>query len=157
MTRALFIFTVTNGKPDFGSDFNEARFRQFLKEKEGEKFGIIPEDKIVSDEMRGYMFGAVIPFLRQISPQSWPASDDQVYEMLKKEFNYFEAIDPVTKRKERYGQSVMSKSCKSKKATEFIARIGEWVAEQYSQELPDSKEYLAWKDSAPLIGEKYDN
>jgi len=59
--------------------------------------------------MRGYMFGAVIPFLKRIVPDWQSLTNDQVHEILKKNFNYFEAFNPVTKRVERYGQSIMSK------------------------------------------------
>ena len=36
----MFIFTAKQGKQDFGSDFNEARFREELKKNEGKRYRI---------------------------------------------------------------------------------------------------------------------
>lgn len=150
-----FIAKITNATLDFGSEYNEFRYRDFLKENEGMLVEIKPRSNPVSDEMRGYMFGAVIPFLRQIDPTAWTElSDDQVYEVLKKNFNYFEAFNPLTKRVERYGQSALNKSCKNKKAMEFTMRIADWVMENYGQNLPDPEDYKRWINSAPILREK---
>lgn len=149
--KTLFEAKIVNGGLDFGSDHNRIRFNQYLKDNPGKRVKIQKYENPVSDEMRGYMFGALIPFLRQISPDSWPAmDDDQIYEVLKKNFNYFEAYNPLTKRVERFGQSVMNTSCKNLKAMEFIERIGQWVEENYNQTLPDPEEYKRWRDSAPM-------
>lgn len=151
--KALFVFKASQGKQDFGSEFNEARLRQYLKEHDGQLFGIVPKTAVVTDTMRGYCFGALIPFLRQIDRGAWAEmTDDQVYEMLKKQFNYFEAFNPFTKRKERYGQSIMSKSVANQKAKEFISRIDDWVTEQYDQTIPDAEEYKRFvRDNPQLI------
>lgn len=151
--KALFIYKAVNGKPDYGSEFNEARHRQYLKDHEGELFGEVPKTAVVTDTMRGYCFGALIPFLKQTSPKSWAhLTDDQVYEMLKKNFNYFEAFDPIKGRIERYGQSVMSKNVANQKAKEFISRIDNWVTEEYQQTIPDAEEYKRFvRDNPQLI------
>ena len=151
--KALFIFKASQGKQDFGSDYNTARYSQFLKEHDGELFGIVPKTAVVTDTMRGYCFGALIPFLKQVSPKSWASlTDDQVYEMLKKNFNYFEAFDPIKGRIERYGQSVMSKNVANQKAKEFISRIDDWVTEEYQQTIPDAEEYKRFvRDNPTLI------
>lgn len=149
--KTLFVATIEKGGLNFGGDYNRIRFNQYLKDNEGKKLKIQKFENPVSDEMRGYMFGAVIPFLRTIDHGAWEnLTDDQVYEVLKKNFNYFEAYNPLTKRKERYGQSVMNTSCKNVKAMEFIERIGEWVLENYGQTMPDPEEWKRFRDSAPL-------
>lgn len=151
-----FLFKATpDGGMDFQSEYNRIRYKEFLKKNPGMLFEIKPRGNPVSDQMRGYMFGAVIPFLRQVDPNAWQSDDDeQVYEMLKKNFNYFEAYNPVTKRVERYGQSVMNRSMKNAKAMEFVMRIADWVMENYGQTLPDPEEYKRWRDSAPLLDDK---
>jgi hypothetical protein len=155
--KTLFAPIIKNGGFDFGSDYNSARFRQYLKDNDGKRVKIEAYDNPVSDQMRGYMFGAVIPFLRMITPKSFEGlTDEQVYELLKKNFNYFEAYNPVTKRKERFGQSVMNTSCKNSKAMEFIARIADWVYENYQQTLPDSEEYNRSIKNAGLTHEEYE-
>jgi hypothetical protein len=37
-----FVFQASQGKPDFGSDYNRAAFLEMLKENEGKKFKITP-------------------------------------------------------------------------------------------------------------------
>lgn len=152
----IFIAKATKeGGMDFGSEYNRARYKDFLKKNPGVALEIKPRANPVSDQMRGYVFGALIPFLRQIDATAWEnLNDDQIYEVLKKNFNYFEALNPLTKRKERYGQSVLNKSCKNLKAMEFLMRIGEWVMINYQQTLPDPEDYKRWRDSAPLNDEQ---
>lgn len=152
--KSAIIFKAQNGEMSFNSEYHKAILKKILIENEGKLFRIQKMENPVSDEMRGYMFGAVIPFLRQIDPGAWESlKDEQVYEVLKKNFNYFEAWNPLTKRTERYGQSAMNTSCKNVKAMEFIMRIGSWVTENYDQTLPDPEEYKRWRDGAPLRNE----
>lgn len=153
--KALFLFKANNGQPDFGSEYNQSRFNQLLKDRNGEIFAIVPQSKVVTDTMRGYVFGALVPFLRQVTPKSWTGlTDEQIYDVLKKNFNYFEAINPLTKRIERYGQSVMSKNCENQKAKEFISRIDDWLQENYNQSVPDAEEYKRFvRDNPQLISQ----
>jgi hypothetical protein len=130
-------------------------WRAYLDTHEGTRLVIEQEKSEVSDAMRGYMFGAVIPFLKRIVPDWQSLTNDQVHEILKKNFNYFEAFNPVTKRVERYGQSIMSKSTDNQAAMEFIQEIEGWVLENYAQHLPDPAKFKAWRDSAPLQGETF--
>lgn len=139
---------------DESEGYNRRRFKDFLKKNPGILIDIAPKANPVSDQMRGYIFGALVPFMRQIDPGAWESmDDDQIYEVLKKNFNYFEAFNPLTKRVERYGQSLLSTGKKNKKAMEFIMRVGEWVLENYGMTLPDPEEYKQWRDNAPLLTE----
>jgi hypothetical protein len=149
-----FHFTVTEGKMTFHHTVAIA-WTNFRQSHEGWHGKIVEDKPPVSDEMRGYMFGAVIPFLKRIVPAWEPLSEEQVYEICKKNFNYFEAWNPVTKRTERYGQSTLSRSTTKEEAQQFIQEIAGWVAENYAMQLPDPEKYLRWKASAPLAGEIY--
>jgi hypothetical protein len=146
--------TIENGKLTFRPSVALA-FTNWRGSHEGAAVVISEYKPPVSDEMRGYVFGAVIPFLKGIVPSWEPLSDDQVYEILKKNFNYFEAYNPVTKRNERYGQSILSRSTMKEEAQQFIQEIAGWVAENYAMQLPDPEKYKKWKASAPLAGETY--
>lgn len=152
----MFRAKIKDSNLDFGPA-QRAVFKDFLTVNEGRTLIIELEKPRVSDAMRGYMFGAVIPFLRRLVP-AWAAiSDEQVYEILKKNFNYFEAYNPLTQRNERYGQSVMARSNNKEPAKEFIQEIEVWVMENYAQHLPDPEKYKKWKDGAPLQGERYNS
>jgi hypothetical protein len=152
-----FHATITASGFNFASPAAAMKYHDWKKAHVGERVVIDLDKPPVSDEMRGYMFGAVIPFLKRIVPNWHPLSDDQVYEILKKNFNYFEAWNPLTKRKERYGQSIMSRSCKNEEAMQFIQEVAGWVAENYAMQLPDPERFKAWRDSAPAAGEKFND
>lgn len=151
MSHPIYAKATAEGGFEFQSEYHKHLVKERLKNTVGMVYKITPLDSPVSDEMRGYMFGAVIPFLRTLSAFPDTLTDEQVHEMLKKEFNFFEAIDPVTKRKERYGLSVMNKAMKNRDAMEFIERIANWVLENFNQTLPDPEEYKRWRDSAPTV------
>jgi hypothetical protein len=103
--------------------------------------------------MRGYYFGALLPFLRTLVPQWEDVSNDELHEILKKAFNFFEAYNPVSKRKERFGYSVMAGGKENKKAMEYIMRISDWVETNYQQTLPNSEDFKKWRDSGELKDE----
>jgi hypothetical protein len=127
--------------------------RQFIRDNEGQDIELRKIRKTVSDELRGYYFGAILPFLKQIEGQWKTISEDQLHEIMKKEFNYFEAWSVKNKRKERYGQPVANGKADSGKMMEFIIRIGDWVRENYGVELPNPEDYKEIRDSGRLIDE----
>lgn len=145
-----FLFKAKKGKMDFGSDYNEARFKDHLKKNEDAVYEIKKRSSRVSDEMRGYYYGALIPFIRSLIPQWQELDEDQIHEALKKNFNYFECFNPVTNRVERYGQSAMSVGQSNPKAMEYVMRIGDWVMENYGQSIPDPEEYKRWRDTSDI-------
>lgn len=148
---AFLVKCKTDGGLEFNSDYQRINFNNFVKKNAGKLLRISLQDGPVSDQMRGYMFGAVIPFLRQIDANAWDSmTDEEVYEVLKKNFNYFTAINPISKKLEKYAKSTMSQSSSNKKAMEFIERIGNWVTENYQQTLPNPEEYKEWRDSGRL-------
>lgn len=107
----------------------------------------ITQGESVSDELRGYYFAAVIPFIKSLNEGQWDhLSPDQIHEILKKDFNFFEAWNPLTNRVERYGQSVAARDRDYKQMLEYLKRIETWLEENYGQSLPDSESYRKFKD-----------
>jgi hypothetical protein len=145
-----FLFKAIKGTMDFGSEYNELRLKDTLKKNEGAVFEIKKRSSRVSDEMRGYYYGALIPFMRSLIPQWQELDEDQIHEALKKNFNYFECFNPVTNRVERYGQSAMAAGQSNQRAMEYIMRISDWVRENYDQTTPDPEEYKRWRDTSDI-------
>lgn len=144
-----FVGYFKSGKLFF-EPYNQIRLNDFAKKNEGKKFRLEMVKSRVSDEMRGYYFGAIIPFIKSIVGEWGKLSDDQIHEILKKNFNGFVAYNPLTKRNERYGQSVASNDKENTKMMEYVMRIADYVMENYAQNLPDPEEYKVFRDSAQL-------
>ena len=51
-----FLIKAENGKPNFGSDFNRARFYEYLKEHEGKQLRISPVEEKRSLSQNNYYF-----------------------------------------------------------------------------------------------------
>lgn len=147
-----FVLQAAKGKLSARSKYNAERLGQWLKEHEGSLLKLVPVSGKVSEEARGYYFGAVIPFLKKIVTEWDSVTGDEVHEILKKNFNGFEAFNPKTGRVERYGRSIAVED--SRKFQEYLLRLADWVMTNYQQTLPDPEEYKEWRDSAPLRGEE---
>ena len=145
-----FLVKIDKGKLSFGSEFNKARFNEFLKDNEGRVLRIAPTTPKVSEQMRGYYFGAVIPLIKQTIPEWKEISSDDLHEILKQEFNYFEVLSPIDKKVKRYGKSIASSDSNSTKMMEYIHRIGDWLETNYNVTLPDAVEFKRYYESAPL-------
>lgn len=139
-----------DGKLNFG-EHNAINIRKFGKEHPGTPVRLDTAVNPVSAEMRGYYFGAFLPFLRKLIPEWKDATNDELHEILKTEFNSFEAYNPFSKQKEKFGQSIMSNDRQNKKAMEFIMRIADWVSTNYQQTMPDPELYKKFRDSAPHL------
>lgn len=150
-----FKATIKNGILHFDKPSEYGAWEAWKQDHNGAAIVISEPKHGVSDNMRGYMFGAIIPFLKRLVPAWEPLESDQIYEVLKKAFNYFEALNPVTGRVERYGQSIMARDVDKEEAAAFLRDLGEWVRENYGRELPSAAKYLKWVASAPLKGETY--
>jgi hypothetical protein len=144
-----YIFTSNGTGMDFQSDTQRALYVQDLKENVGKKYKIERVLKTVSDEMRGYYFGAVLPVVKTTCDEWNNLSSEEVHEIIKKMLFYFEAYNPMTKRVERFGRSVMKKDDfnNTQKAMEFIDIIGDYLA-QCGLSLPDINEWKRIRDSA---------
>lgn len=148
-----FIALIHNKGLTWKSDTHRALFVDFLAKNEGKELLIELKKSPVSEAIRGWYFAAIIPTIKSTVPE-WKGLDDlQVHEVLKKMFEYFDVFNPLTKRVERVGRTVMSNNSHTKRAMDFIEKIREYFAENYMIEIPDPDEYKKWRDSAPLKDE----
>lgn len=143
-----FIAMVEKGKLSFLTDFNKARFQQWLKENEGQKVQIKRVSSKVSDNRRGWYFGGIIPFVKELVPQWQTLTDDQMHEVLKTEFNGF--VIETKKGKRKYPMPVANRDVDSEDFDNYILRIAEWVRNNYALELPSPDEYKRLIDSPQL-------
>ena len=148
----VFIVKSNGEGLDFHSDTHKALFKQDLKENIGKTYRIERVDKSVSDELRGYYFGAIIPVIRSTCDEWKDLSGEEIHEIIKKMLFYFEAYNPLTNRVERFGRSVMSKDDfnNTTKAMEFIDVLGDYLI-QCGRSLPNPEDYKRLRDSAKLV------
>lgn len=127
-----------------------------MSENNGKEVRIEPAKKKVSSQLRAYYFGAVIPALKQTNEQWEKLTSEELHEVIKKMFFYFETYNPITKRTERFGRSVMKESDwnNTAKAMEFLEVLADYLA-QCGIDMPDPEQYKQWRDSAPDVGEDY--
>lgn len=133
-----------------GEAYNTARFNDWKKENPDAYVRIEKMKPGVSDNLRGYYYGAVIPTVKAVIPEWRDMKPDLVHEALKKVFDGVRFWNPVTKRTEIVGKTVMSSESNSKKAMDFIEKIRQWLSENYYVDLPDPHEYNKYLDSAQL-------
>lgn len=143
-----FIAIIKEGKPHFISDYNRARFNDWCKENEGHKIQIKRVSSKVSDNRRGWYFGAVLPFVKQLVPYWQELSDDQLHEVLKTEFNGF--VIETKQGKRKYPLPVANRDVDTEQFDNYILRISEWVRNNYAQELPNPQEFKDLLDKAEL-------
>lgn len=153
-----FIFQAKEGKPDFLSEYNRDRFRAELRKNDGKKYRITPVTPDVSEEKRGWYYGAIIPFMKELNPHWSDLTSDQLHEVLKQEFNGFEArgIDGEWKK---YGMSAVAGDVRTEIFDNYILRISEWVKENYGgMTLPDPEHWKKhFRDSAITKEELVEN
>lgn len=145
------------GEIIFDSEHVRAHFRDWVKKNPGKKIVLDPDTE-VSSALRGYYYAAVIPELQKIEPKWSNLDSGQVHGVIKKMLFWFEAWNPDTKRIERFSDSLMSNSewTNTKRAMNFLNKVGDWV-DAHGGRMPDSKEYNRYKDSAPLVGETFED
>lgn len=141
-----------DGGIEFESDYTRAHFKQWLKDHPVHPLRIDTPKK-VSKNLRGYYYAAVIPTVKFTIPQWEHLTSEEIHNILKKQFAYFEAWNDITKRTERFSHTVMSDESNTKRAMEFIETIGKWLGEDYHIELPDPSTFTNYRDSAPMISE----
>ena len=138
---------------EFETDFGKSKWREYCKNNNGKRLVIEDVKNAPSEELRGYYFGAVIPTVKN-TVKEWDAlGDDDVHEILKKLFNYFDFHNPITKRIERVGRSAMSSDSSTVRAMEFLEKIRLWLAEDFMVELPNPQEYKKKLDEVVMIDE----
>lgn len=145
-----WLATIEQGKPKM-EPYVAATFHDWAKLNEGKQIQITPKGKKVSEDLRGLYFGAYIPLIRTTCLEWKRLNPDEMHEVIKKLFFSFETWNPVTKRTERFGRSVMSDSewNNSFKAMEFLQVLDVYLSECGIRP-PDPEEYKRHRDSAPL-------
>jgi len=143
--KTSFIIQIKNGKIGFVSAYNKARFNQYLKDNDGQRMKVVPVSPKVSDEARGYYWGAVIPWIKNSIQSFSELTNDQVHEIMKTEFNGFE-VNFEKGGKKKYGQTIVSKDSDSVQFQSFLLRVADHMMENYSQELPDPELYKKLRD-----------
>jgi hypothetical protein len=143
-----FIAIVKDGKLVF-TDYNRARFNEWLKDNDGHKIQIKRVSSKVSDNRRGWYFAGVLPFVKQLVPTWLELSNDQMHEVLKTEFNGF-SIKDKHGRDRKYPMPVANRDVDSEQFDNYILRIAEWVRSNYALELPSPEEYKDLRDRGLL-------
>ena len=146
--------TVKNGQVEIN---NLANFKEWCRLNEGSFIKIITGGRRkVSEALRGYYYGAIIPRLKQLEPQ-WKDEDEEVvHNLLKMEFNGVDIYSPFQKQKVRVSGTVMSSQATTDQALTFIERIGRWQYENYGEELPDPEQYKYLRDTVNKVDKKVD-
>ena len=144
-----FLATLTDKGLKFGSDYHRALFLDFSTKNQGRVVRIKLAKGGVSDNRRGWMFGAIIPFLKELVPPWRELTDDEVYSVVKTEFGgfYAEGIDGKVKK---FAGSLSSKEADSERFDNAVLLLAEWVRNNYGQELPDPEEYKRKLDNPVL-------
>ena len=145
------LFKAKQGKIEWSSDTAKALFYQDLKENDGKQYRIEKVKNPVSEDLRAYYFGAVTPVIRTTCDKWENLSSIEIHEIIKKMLFYFETYNPLTKRLERFGKSVMSSDDwnNTAKAMQFLEIISQYLAD-CGLDMPDSEEYKRARDLAPL-------
>ena len=148
-----FIATIKNKTLTWLSPSHGQMFIDFLKRNDGKKVRITLEKNKVSEELRGWYFASIIPTVRSVVPEWKNLTDDEMHNVLKKNFEYFEIFNVINKRVERFARTVMSNESTTERVMAFIDKIREYFRDNYKMELPSPIEFKKRRDSAPLKNE----
>jgi hypothetical protein len=137
-----FLAKINGGVINLGSDYNRARFKDFVKKNEGMRLEInplLPESK----KQRGFLEGAIFTMIAYYQEGlDYRNSEDvrKVRDWCKCEFNgEFLVIKGKSQK--------VAKSTKGM-LNDFLERVMDWMTDQgYQTELLDPKEYKKWRDT----------
>ncbi len=146
-----FIAKITNKQTlNFGSPYNQARFRDWAAKNIGMEVKLIPSD-IPTNEMRGYYFGAIVPAIAESSSQDYKSPEvlQEIHELLKTEFNgkFIKDFIKGGMKKISLSTTRLNKSGFS----EYLNRITAWMSENQIP-VPDSNLYREWHDTEAIDG-----
>jgi hypothetical protein len=131
--------------------FHETAFRLFLEENEGKRMKITVDDQVTSN-MRRFFEGAVVPFFAlQNEIDGKKLSFQDARETLKLEFNP-KYVRKLNGKLEIIGGSTTNLN--KEKFRLFLEKIISYM-EENGYEIPDSEDYIKWRDSGPMVGEIY--
>jgi len=145
----VFIAIARDKKIYFSSPYGEINFRHFLEKYDGRKIEIKLAKNPVSDEMRGFWWGAILPFMRTLDEQWAKLDNDAINEIIKKETG-ISIFNPITKRDEKIAKSITSDASYTLRAMEAIDWVRVYAMENYARDIPDSEEFLRYRNSAPM-------
>jgi len=158
MSKDVFHAQSVNGKLSFGTEYNKARFDEFIKANNGVRIKIIPNTDI-SYNKRRFFEGAIVPFfalqhlVQNKEGKTVVMGYEEARSLLKLWFN------PEYIRNSSGGEPTeIAGSSKKLNNKEFTERLIEQPL-AYMREngfiLPNEDDYKEWRDSSPLIGEVY--
>lgn len=125
-----------------------ALFMDYLSEHEGDTLEIKPRKskRTVSNNLRGYYFGCLLSFIKNLDDNFKQYSIDDLHILMKNEFNGFDMYSPISKKEKRIVKDCMKNTVTTDEAFVYIEKIRRWVAESYGLELPDPEEYKVLRD-----------
>jgi hypothetical protein len=137
-----FIFTAKDGKLDFGTPYNEARFHAHLKDNEGKLFRIEKQVKPRTLSQNSFYW----LYLGVIERETGNNSND-LHEYFRRTL-----LTPVF-------ITVMGKEIKIPRSTTSLKKgeFGEYmdkISAQTGVPIPDAKAHKEYLDSAPMIDDK---
>ena len=143
------------GKVDFLTDYNRARFKDWCKENTGAKIKIKPVSHTVSEKRRAWYWGAIIPFMKELHSVWDNYTDEQVHELIKLEFNGYDLIG-IDGSKRRVGLGVVNSRSEVENFDNFILRLDNYVNENFGMSLPDPELFKRERDEGEPIEGKID-
>jgi hypothetical protein len=123
-------------------------FIDHLRENDGDYLEITPRKKkaTVSDDLRGFYWGAWLPFIKNLDDHFKTYSIDDLHDFLKYEFNGTDVYNPINKKESRIVKSIMQNKVSTQQAFMYMEKIRRWVAENYGEEMPNAQEYNLARD-----------
>lgn len=139
MNKTLFLGIIKDGGLDFGSEYNQIRFRQYLKDNPGKKLEIHLREPVRSlQQNRLYWL-----YLEEIERETGNSAND-LHEYFKRTHLPPEFI------------TVLGKEIKIPASTTALTKMKfcdymEKILAECGVEMPDAEKYNEWKNSAPLV------
>lgn len=132
-----------NGNLSLGTEYNRARFKQFLKDNHGVRLKIEPVYP-ESRKQRKFYHGAIVPLIAYYQDgMDYRDTKDllNVHEWLKAEFNPHYVI--IGGKSHKVPGSTSGELNKG-----FLERVSNWMEDQgYQIELLNPKDYEYWRDT----------
>lgn len=126
---------------------SRAHLHDFLNVRAGKKVRVVIEDYTgnISDEKRGYYFGALVPTFAQACGMDYRNTTEleMAHEMLKREFNGM-YVPQLRGGMAKVGRTITEMS--NVQFGEYIERICDWMG-QNGITPPDPEAYKKWRDT----------
>jgi hypothetical protein len=152
----VFNVQVKNGGIQFSSDYHKGMWDKFLKENDGMRLKITPDEQIAT-QVRRFFEGAVVPYFAlqhfvQGRNGRWTVMDAEMARAcLKEEFLPYYYYDIHGKLVQG---SKSTADCNKEEFRQFLDRILDWFM-QNGYEFPEPEPYKQWVDSQLEINVLY--